>query len=786
MAIIVTTNAPTSVTPNSFQMNGQVNTTSGVYNYGFELDGSDWPQITDMGLNFFTDVPGLYETVIGQNTAHSYRAWIEKSITYEKIYGSIVNFTTLPSGIVFSPKPAIDITDDDATLRGIVTDIGYFSDRHLAFDFDFQYKEEASGEVQEFPWSFDIFYGDEFSDPINFGSNFNPHGVYLNLDTKYYFRCKLSYNWHNEHAEYTGWLCFTTNKPREVVTEPATNIGNLKATLNGECVNFEEVITERGFIYHKEGDPNTITTKEIGTFYNDEYSLVAGDDSLPLVHNTKYMFMAYAISVEGTLYGSELSFTTTNEKPTVTTQIATDLEALSVTGNGTIVGIGGGEPYCDKRGFEVTYSFSGTLEECNVWKGHGFTGDVTLNPVTGLWGGTLTKLYEEDGEFSIGVFQLVLDDLICDKNYLYRAKAKNTAGWGHGSYLAFTTDDLLLRKTCTCGIFTIMLCAYVKPIPSGSTIKRRGFRWGVYNTAQEYDIHEDGDFEASAMIGPIDTISFVCSNDESVYDTIVDSASGFLTAGFVAGKFIDISATGAIDPVNEGQFKIISVTADTITINVRNTLVSEVVTGVTIVDLFALYIVDLDPETDYYSVAYIAVEDSEGNWTVQEGNVAMATTIENPFDFEGYDKVEFYKPDRAQNYKEITRKIEVEVIAEQQYIDLAGGRRFLPIKNHLIQTKENAVTIGTNYKDRFKNIKSLMSIECPTPAPLQNEDTLDIGFGRIRFKEDDKGIVNFMPDGEGLMLFRYRMVMMIRKINVGYAISKEDIDYVATMELEEA
>lgn len=497
-------------------------------------------------------------------------------------------------------------------------------------------------------------------------------------------------------------------------------------------------------------------------------------------------FILYGTSTEYFITGEWLEFTTLNEIPTVTTQIAIDIEAMSVTGNGTIEDFGDLETFCKTKGFDLKYEFSGTLAEYYVWKGYGFAGDITLDEITGLWSGTLTRSDEESGVFSTGAFTLLIINLICDKTFEYRAKSQNDAGWGYGVYLEFITDELLLRKACTCGVFTILLCAYVKSIPSGSVIKRRGFRWGVLDTAQEYDIHEDGDFSASAMIGPVDTISFVNSADDNVYDTIVDSAGGFLSAGFEAGKFIDVSATGAINPVNEGQFKIISVTADTITVNVRNTLVSEEVTGVTIVDLFALYIVDLDPETDYYSVAYVAIEDSLGNWTVQEGDVASATTIVNPFDMEGYDRVEFYKPEREQNYKKITRKIEAEIIAEQQYIDIVGGRRFLPIENHLIQTKENAETVGTNYKDRFKNIKSRMEIEYPTPAPFQREDTLDIGFGRIRFKENDKGVVNFMPDGEGLMLFRYRMVMVIRKIDMGYAVSKDDVDYIATMELEEA
>lgn len=687
----------------------------------------------------------------------------------EVVWGDWLTFNT--NNPILRTDPATDIDFDFATIHGFVEDFGEHSSGYWV---GFQWKEGWSGEIQDWtkPGPAQHGYDKSFSRDLD----------YLNASTVYYFRFWGQLNKPPFSERWYGvWRSFVTQFDAAVNTKPATNIQNLSAQINGEVIPGQDEIVERGF-YWKRGETGS-EQKEIVGSGGGSYS----KNLTNLTHGTLYFFKAYGKGNSGAYYwGDWLYFTTTSIIPTVSTQITTDIEPLSVTGNGTIVDIGGGEPHCSKRGFEVRYNFSGSLEEYNAWVGHGFTGNVTFNSGTDLWEGILTKYYEESGEFSIGIFASTLNDLICDKEFLYRARAKNTVDWGYGSYLEFTTSDLLKRKSCTLGVFTILLCAEVKPIPSGSVIKRRGFRWGIYNTAQEYDIHEDGNFLASAVIGPVDTISFVNSGDDSVYDTIVDSGNGFLSSGFVAGKFIDVSATGTINPANKGQFKIISVTSGTITVSVRNTLVSEAVTGVTIVELYALYIVDLEPETSYFSVAYIAIEDIEGNWTVQEGNVTETITITNIFDFEGYDKIEFYKPEREQNYRKITRKIVEEIIAEQQYIDKVGGRRVLDIPNHLIQTRANAVFVGTSYKDAFKNIKSRMEIEYPTPAPFQREDTLDIGFGRIRFKENDKGVVNFMPDGEGLMLFRYRMVMVIRKINMGYIVSKDDIDYVATMELEEA
>ena len=759
MTVAVTTNPATEIHSTTAYLNGSyTKDDETISDTGFEYY-KEGEAIEEMWTGLTYETFSFFYSILIPDTVYYFRARVN---VYQVgiVYGGWQSFRT-NFAVIVTTNPATEIHSTTAYLNG-----SYTRDDEIIPDVGFEWYKEG-GEIQNM-W---------------LGWNVNPFSVQLTQlipDTVYYFRARV--NVYQVGIVYGSWSSFITGPHSTAITKEATQIKNLEVTLNGRTTIGEDGCIESAFEW-KKGEAGGIQIEIVLDYGGIDYNTIINN----LICNTIYYFRARGKNDSGIyFYGDWLSFITSAVVPTVSTQIATDIDLFSVTGNGTLIDIGGGESHCGKRGFEVKYSFSGTLEEYNAWKSHGFTGDVTFNSVTGLWEGTLTKSYEEFGTFSMGAFTLSLNDLICDKEYLYRARARNTAGWGYGSYLAFTTNDLLIRKSCTCGIFTIMLCAYVKPIPSGSVIKRRGFRWGKLISAEEYDIHEDGDFPASAIIGPIDTISFVNSADDSVYDTIVDSAGGFLVAGFVAGKFIDVSATGAIDPANEGQFKIISVTADTIIVNVRNTLVSEAVTGVTIVDLFALYIVDLDPETIYYSVAYVAVEDSLGVWTVQEGNVTGTTTIANIFDFEGYDRVEFYNPEREQNYKKITRKIEAEITAEQQYIDLAGGRRFLPIKNHLIQTKENAITVGTNYKDRFKNIKSLMSIEYPTPAPLQREDTLDIGFGRIKFKEDDKGVVNFMPDGEGLMLFRYRMTMLIRKINMDYAISKENIDYMATLELEEA
>ena len=778
---IVATLSPTDITCRDFLMHGQavfidsVDPGATIYCYmGFAVKLGESEEIFLIDSNLFgvasDQTINWWQPMYGQPPAIRIRyCCYARILGGGNVYGSWVDFNLLPIDV--STNLVTEITMTSAKFNSSI-DI-HFTNSTNGY-WGFEYKKGLLGTVEEVKSSLESL--------VTMDYFMNIPG--LDSSSVYYVRA-FAYFYVEPYTRFYGsWRLFVTQTAPLVITNPATLIGNHVATLNGQVISGADEIIETGFYWGLFDSIKYMNKEVVG-----ETSGVIYKALTDLVFGTTYFFAAYAIGEsEDVYYGEILEFSTTAEVPSITTQIATDIEALSVTGNGTLLSVGGREEYCSERGFDVEYEFSGTLKEYAVWLSYEFTGNVILNLGTGLWEGTLIKVYEEIDEFMPEIYEMSLDGLICAKPYLYRAKAENSVGWGFGEYLAFTTDELLMRKACTIGVWTILLCAYVNPIPLGSIIKRRGFRWGIYNTAEEYDIHEDGNFLASAIIGPVDTISFFCSSDDNTYDTIIDSSKGFISAGFTAGKFINVSATGSLSIENEGQFKIMSVSGDggTIEVNVRNTLVSEAVIGVTIVELFALYIVDLTPETIYYSVAYVAIEDSEGDWSVQEGGVASAETLPNPFEIEGYDKVEFYKVEGEQNYKKITRKIFAEIIAEQQYIEMVGGRRILDIENHLIQTNEDAIAIGTSYKDRFKIIKSIMEIEYPTPAPFQREDTLDFGFGRIRFKEDGMGVVNFMPDGEGLMVFRYRMIMMIRKINLAESFAEDSVSYIANMELEEA
>jgi len=102
--------------------------------------------------------------------------------------------------------------------------------------------------------------------------------------------------------------------------------------------------------------------------------------------------------------------------PTVTTQVATDIEGNSAIGNGNITGVG--TENCDQRGVE--------------W------GDTP---------GSYPNKAVDSGNFSAGAFTKPMTGLSPGNTYYYRAKAHNSAGWGYGSEQSFTTSISIIEKT---------------------------------------------------------------------------------------------------------------------------------------------------------------------------------------------------------------------------------------------------------------------------------------------------------------------------------------------------
>lgn len=288
-----------------------------------------------------------------------------------------------------------------------------------------------------------------------------------------------------------------------VSTRDETDITNSSAMLNGEITDDGGGCTERGFEYYREGDPgNVITIKETGEFGNGEYGLTAGG----LLAGTEYHFRAYALNEADVGYGSWKSFVTTALPPTVSTQEVTNIKIDNATGHGTIESTGGqpGVYKCVERGFEVRLEYSGSLGQFAFLSVAGFSGSVGFNLDTGNWEGILVKTIKEGGNFDAGEYELWLartprtvfsDKLFAGISYSCRAYAINEDDLiGYGGWVDFTTLEAFGVSSRTDGLTTEIESITVQNLEEGAFATRIGIRYGTTSSANEFDIHTDGEF----------------------------------------------------------------------------------------------------------------------------------------------------------------------------------------------------------------------------------------------------------------------------------------------------
>lgn len=487
-----------------------------------------------------------------------------------------------------------------------------------------------------------------------------------------------------------------------------------RTLLYGEITNICSTIIERGFEYKIQDDEPTEedTGTEISelsvSFGVGKYNL-RNKELYDLEEDTVWWFRAYCRDNEDNKY---IAPAWMKNLPTVITQAVTNINYNKVDGNGTVVSEGASE--LTMRGFEVIYEFSGRLSDSWKFEIAGFEGELEhikiydyfgFTIIDMYWAGILIKtVYEtynlEIGAYSITIGRMVLgwpvmdDCLIEGKSYKCKAFAENEFGRVYGEEVDFSTPPrtYFSEDPPIIGEVTVIKNENIENLPSGITATRRGFRYGTTEAADEFDVHENGNFTN----GP-----------------------------------------------------------------------------------YSMMLVDLLPDTTYYIVAYIIVDG-----IIYEGDMEIITTDPEGTEDEDEYPTPHYSP-HGQDYREIEKKIFAEVLASQGIIDFSGGKKTLPITNHLIQTNPNAKVIADNYLNRFKLAKTRMEVRFPTPLPFEREDTVDFSFGALLFKENDEGIINFKEDGEGAAVLLDQISMIIKKINsVGLVKTEESIEYVAVLDLE--
>jgi len=235
----------------------------------------------------------------------------------------------------------------------------------------------------------------------------------------------------------------TTSSILAITDSTATSGGNI--TSDGGAT-----ITEQGICWSTTANPTTANSKTIvntssGTFTSN----ITG-----LTPVTTYYVRAYATNNVGTAYGTQQSFTTLADLPTITTSLISAISASTATSGGNITGDGGAT--ITARGICWSTSVNPTIADNKTTGGTGkgtFTSSITgLTPVT---------------------------------IYYVRAYAINSVGTAYGTQQSFTTLAVLPTiTTSSISVITSSTATSGGTILNngGATITARGVCWNTTTT----------------------------------------------------------------------------------------------------------------------------------------------------------------------------------------------------------------------------------------------------------------------------------------------------------------
>jgi uncharacterized protein (TIGR02145 family) len=276
----------------------------------------------------------------------------------------------------------------------------------------------------------------------------------LTANTTYYVR---AYATNSAGTAYGEQKSFTTSQNLAAPTVSTSNVLNItanSATCGGTVSSDgNATVTARGVCWSTSQNPtisNYSTTNGSGTGIFT--STLSG-----LSANTTYYVRAYATNSQGTSYGSQRMFTTSQNitAPSVTTSNITSITQNSANSGGEVTSTGGG-----------TVSSRGV-----VWSN-------SPNPTTASNLGMTTN------GSGTGSFTSSLTSLSPNTSYYVRAYATNSAGTSYGAQLTFTTQQNITLPTVTTNNITSItqnsaIGGGDVTSAGGGTVTARGIVWST-------------------------------------------------------------------------------------------------------------------------------------------------------------------------------------------------------------------------------------------------------------------------------------------------------------------
>ena len=227
----------------------------------------------------------------------------------------------------------------------------------------------------------------------------------LALSTKYYVRAYAKNASGIGFGEVLEFETLAEALLPEVSTVEVSNVTSTSATCMGNVASDGGLeLTERGVCWSLSTNPTTSDNHATATDVTLGVFEVAMTGLTP---NKTYHVRAYATNAKGTAYGDDLTFTTTEGLPVVTTSGITEITATSAKGGG-----------------EVTDQGASSVTERGICWG------TSHNPM-------ISGTHASSGT-GIGSYTVSMTNLTPNATYYVRAYATNSQGTAYGAEVSFT------------------------------------------------------------------------------------------------------------------------------------------------------------------------------------------------------------------------------------------------------------------------------------------------------------------------------------------------------------
>ena len=402
----------------------------------------------------------------------------------------------------------------------------------------------------------------------------------LALSTKYYVRAYAKNASGIGFGEVLEFETLAEALLPEVSTVEVSNVTSTTATCMGNVASDGGLeLTERGVCWSLSANPTTsgshasATDATLGVF---EVAMTG------LTPNKTYHVRAYATNAKGTAYGDDLTFTTTEGLPVVTTSGITEITATSAKGGG-----------------EVTDQGASNVTERGICWGTSHTP-------------TISGAHASSGT-GIGNYTVSMTNLTPDATYYVRAYATNAQGTAYGAEVNFTALEglpVVLTLDMTDITSTTAKGHGKVADQGGSAVTERGICWSTSPSPSTNGSHANsgtgtGEYTVSISNLTPGTKYYVRAYATNSQGTTYGEQKDFTTAATLPTVVTgDISGTTAQGEVTDAGGAIVTERGICWGTSHNPTTAGTHGSSGTGTGTFSVELTDLAPGTTYYVRAY--------------------------------------------------------------------------------------------------------------------------------------------------------------------------------------